>query len=78
MGPGGDPGRRMTRPGWLTDAEAVEKYGLAMLKKMGKTGYLDCVTGIVLPDGQTAIPERDYELAYRAVKGEPIHPEEWD
>ena len=36
----------MTRPGWLTDAEAVEKYGLAMLKKMGKTGYLDCVTGI--------------------------------
>jgi hypothetical protein len=68
----------MIRPGWLTDAEAVEKYGLAMLKKMGKTGYLDCVTGIVLPDGQLAIPERDYELAYRAVKGEPIHPEEWD
>jgi hypothetical protein len=76
----------MTRPGWLTDAEAVEKYGKDMLKKMGKTGYLDCVAGIVLPDGQLAIPERDYELACRAVKicarlataGERIHPEEWD
>ena len=68
----------MTRPGWLTDVEAVEKYGKPMLKKMGKTGYLDCVTGIVLPDGETAIPERDYDLAYRAATGDRIDPEEWD
>ena len=68
----------MTHPGWLTDAEAVEIYGKSMLKKMRKTGYLDCVTGIVLPTGETAIPERDYELAYRAATGDRIDSEEWD
>lgn len=58
--------------GYLSRDMALDKYGSVTLKKMEKTGWLDGVTGIMLNDGTLAIPESDYERAYRAVKGERI------
>jgi hypothetical protein len=63
---------------YLTDEEAEKKYGKEMIEKMEATGYLTGITCIVDNDGKTYCPERDYELALRAVKGKPIHPNEID
>jgi len=57
--------------------EAEEKYGIEMLVKMRKTGYLDGIT-VTMNKGGVDIPERDYEIAYKAAKGEYINPFEWD
>jgi hypothetical protein len=62
---------------YLTEAEAEEKYGKEMLKKMGETGYLDGITCTV-KDGVIYTPARDYEIAYKAVAGKRIHPYEVD
>ena len=58
--------------------EAEKKYGKEMLEKMVKTEYLNNITITMNKDGTTDIPERDYELAYRAVKGKYISSLEWD
>lgn len=63
--------------GYLTDEEARVRYGEQMFDKMLATGYLDAIT-VCMKDGVVYTPERDFELAYRAAQGKPIHPEEWD
>jgi hypothetical protein len=62
----------------VTKKQVIKKYGKEMWKKMCATGWLDCITVVMLPNGETDIPERDIDIALRAVKGEYIHPEEWD
>lgn len=49
-----------------------------MADKMSKSQYLECITVRILPNGNTDIPERDIDLAYRDVNGKYIHPGEWD
>ena len=60
--------------------EAEKKYGKEMLEKMVKTGFLDVITVTLNKDGTTDIPDRDYEIAYKAVKHgkKSIHYYEWD
>ena len=64
----------------MTPKEAEKKYGKKMLEEMTKTGFLDEITVLLKKDGTIDIPDRDYEIAHRAVKygRESIHPLEWD
>lgn len=56
--------------------EAIEKYGKETLEKMSK--YMQAVTVSLDEDSEIDTPESDYEQAYRRLKGEKIHPWEWD
>lgn len=62
----------------MTPKEAEEKYGKEMLEKMEKTGFLSGITVTMNDKGEVDVPEQDYDRAYRAAKGEKIHPLEWD
>lgn len=64
--------------GKITPKEAETKYGKVMLKKMRATGFLSGITMSLNKNGEVDVPDRDYELAYRAARGKKIHPEEWD
>ena len=56
----------------------VEDYGEEMADKMQKTGYLDCITCVLLPSGEMNIPQRDIDIAFRAANGGIIGDMEWD
>lgn len=45
---------------------------------MKDSKYLECITLTLTENGETDIPERDIELAYRDITGGYIHPLEWD
>jgi len=64
----------------MTPKEAEEKYGKLMLEKMIKTGFLDGITVTINKDGTMNVPQKDYDIAYKAVKygKKSIHPYEWD
>lgn len=53
-------------------------YGEEMADKMQKTGYLDCITCVLLPSGEIDIPQRDIDIAFRAANGGRISEMEWD
>ena len=61
-----------------TDKEAIEIFGEDLWKKMCASGWLDGITVVLLPNGETDIPESDLLRAYRAARGGSIHPLEWD
>jgi len=58
--------------------QVIETYGEEMADKMQRTGYLDCITYIVLPSGEIDIPQRDIDNAFRAANGGIIEDMEWD
>jgi hypothetical protein len=62
----------------VTWGAVVKWFGKEMSDKMKKTGYLDGITCEMDETGQLLIPRSDIDRAYRAAKGEKIHPEEWD
>lgn len=62
----------------VTWSAVVKWFGKEMSDKMKKTGYLDGITCEMDENGQLLIPRSDIDRAYRAAKGEKIHPEEWD
>lgn len=62
----------------VTWGAVVKWFGKEMSDKMKKTGYLDGITCEMDENGQLLIPRSDIDRAYRAAKGEKIHPEEWD
>ncbi len=61
-----------------TKEHIIEKYGQNTWDAMFKTGFLTGVTCVITPDGKLDIPQRDIDIAYRAVKGERISWREWD
>jgi hypothetical protein len=58
--------------------QVIETYGEEMADKMQKTGYLDCITCVLLPSGEIDIPQRDIDIAFRAANGGRISEMEWD
>lgn len=61
----------------MKESEAKKRYGKTMWDKMTATGYLTGIT-VTVKDGETDIPESDLSRAYRAAKGEKLHPLDWD
>lgn len=70
--------KRSILTGYLTIDLAKKRYGEKMYTKMIATGWLDGCTGIILPTGETALPESDYDRAYKAATGHSINQEEFD
>ena len=64
--------------GYLSWGEVEKKYGKEIADKMSESQYMHCITMLVRPNGESDIPERDIDLAYRDVKKHYIHPCEWD
>lgn len=61
-----------------TEKEVIKKVGKEMWDKMVATKWLDGITVTMNENGETNIPQSDIDRAYRAAKGEKIHPLNWD
>lgn len=59
-------------------SEVIKEYGVEMAKKMDKSSFLQGITVRILPNGETDIPRRDIELAYKDVTKQKIYECEWD
>lgn len=58
--------------------EVVEKYGVEIAEKIKQSGWLDCITCYMNEEGEGVIPQRDIDIALRAINGEEIGAWEWD
>ena len=60
----------------MKESDAIKKYGKEIYKKMGK--FMKDITVSWDKDGETNIPERDLELAYKQLHGYKMNSFEWD
>jgi len=58
--------------------QVVERYGKDVADRMAKSRWLDCITCYMNEEGVAVIPQRDIDIALRAINGEEIGDWEWD
>ena len=62
----------------MLEEEIIKKYGKRLWNKIKKSEMIRGITITITKDGKEDFPERDIELAIKDLKGEYIHPFEWD
>lgn len=58
--------------------QVVERYGKDVAEKIKQSGWLDGITCYMNEEGVAVIPQRDIDVALKAIRGEEIGDLEWD
>lgn len=58
--------------------EVVERCGVEIAEKIKQSGWLDGITCYMDEEGVAVIPQRDIDVALKAIRGEEIGDWEWD